>query len=108
MNSKAQAQIADPVLPALFAVIFISIMGYFGVNDWVSIGLCFAGLILILIGYVIIEDKKLREEVVFWILIILLIPLLILLTIYYWIMVNIIHKDLAELDEIDELDSLYY
>ena len=104
MNSKAQVQIADPVWPALFAVIFISIMGYFGVNDWVSLALCIVALVLIVVIYYIIENKKFREEVVFWVLIVLLIPLLLLLAIYYWIMVNIIHKDLAELDEF-ELDD---
>jgi hypothetical protein len=45
---------------------------------------------------------ELLDDIKFWALIILLLPVIFVISIWYWFMVNVIHKDLA-----DEECSLY-
>lgn len=47
---------------------------------------------------------ELLDDIKFWAFIIILFPFIFVIAIWYWFMVNVIHKDLAELDEF-ELDD---
>lgn len=58
MDSKERILIADSVWPAISMLIFISILGYLNINEWISFGLVVFILVLAFIIYAVYSDKN--------------------------------------------------